>query len=168
MKGEVLIIENALYGLKSSGVAFRAFLAETLDAMRLSSTEADPDVWIRPAGKSDNEEYYKYVLCYVHDVLGISVEAKSLLQEIQRDFKFKKNKIEAPELYLGAKIEKKSLGKSEMYTICSRDYAKLAIQHIEKRADERVKTPMTESYIPEIDTSKELDLYDTARLAGTK
>ena len=164
MQDQILIVEKALYGLKSSGAAFRAFLAETLDRMGFTSTEADPDVWIRPASKPDGEEYYEYVMCYVDDVLGISADAVSLLQEIQKDFKFKKNKIEPPEFYLGAKIEKKTLGNREMYTICSRDYAKLAVQNIEKRANEKglvfskkVKTPMTKSYIPEMDTSDELD-----------
>ena len=36
------------------------------------STVADPDVWRRPAVKSDGEAYYEYVLCYVDDILVIS------------------------------------------------------------------------------------------------
>ena len=31
MADEILIVEKALYGLKSSGAAFRSFLAETFD-----------------------------------------------------------------------------------------------------------------------------------------
>ena len=47
----ILIVERALYGLRSSGAAFRAFLAETLDDMGFKSSETDPDVWLRPAVK---------------------------------------------------------------------------------------------------------------------
>lgn len=41
----ILIVERALYGLRSSGAAFRSFLVETLDNMGFRSSEADPDVW---------------------------------------------------------------------------------------------------------------------------
>ena len=45
--------------MRSSGAAFRSFLAETLDNMGFRLIEADPDVWIRPAVKPDGEEYYE-------------------------------------------------------------------------------------------------------------
>jgi hypothetical protein len=44
--GTNMLVKKALYGLKSSGAAFRAFLAETLDAMDYKPSYADPDVWI--------------------------------------------------------------------------------------------------------------------------
>ena len=70
--GQIMIIVRALYGLKSSGAAFRALLAETLYDIGYKPTKADPDVWIRPGIKSDGFEYYELVLCYVDDVLSIS------------------------------------------------------------------------------------------------
>ena len=107
MEGELLIVEKALYGLKSSGAAFRSFLAETFDSMGFRSSIADPDIWMRPSVKHDNgEEYYEYIVCYVDDILGISTMAKELMQEIQRDFRFKKDKIEPPKTYLGALLER--------------------------------------------------------------
>ena len=51
-----MIIRKALYGLKSSGVAFRAHLVETLHDIGFKPTKADPDVWIRPAVKPDGTE----------------------------------------------------------------------------------------------------------------
>lgn len=93
--------------MRSSGAAFRSFLAETLDNMGFRLIEADPDVWIRPAVKPDGEEYYEMVLYYVDDVLGISIDAEALLKEIAKDFKSKKNETKPPEYYLGGKIERK-------------------------------------------------------------
>jgi hypothetical protein len=61
--GLPMIIKKALYGLKSSGAAFRAHLAETLDAMGYKPSYADPDVWLRPAVKPDGFKYYEYILC---------------------------------------------------------------------------------------------------------
>jgi hypothetical protein len=49
-RGKVLIVTRALYGLKSSGAAWRAEFAGTLRDMGFVSTKADPDVWIRPVG----------------------------------------------------------------------------------------------------------------------
>jgi hypothetical protein len=57
-----MLVKKALCGLKSSGAAFRAFLAETLDAMDYKLSYADPDVWIRPEAKPDSFECYECML----------------------------------------------------------------------------------------------------------
>ena len=71
-EGTPMIVEMALYGLKSSGAAFRSKLAQVLYDMGYRSSLADPDIWLRPATKSSGERYYEYILCYVNDVLVIS------------------------------------------------------------------------------------------------
>ena len=131
LENEILIIEKALYELKSSGATFRAFLAQTFDKMGFTSFVADPDIWMRPAMKSDGEAYYEYIVCHVDDVLVISVDAKSLLEEIQKNFKLKKNKIEPPSMYLGARLELKTLNGKNVWTMYSKDYVKLAVSNIE-------------------------------------
>ena len=74
-----MIIKKALYGLKSSGAAFRAHLAETLDAMGYKPSYKDIDVWLRPAVKPDGFKYYEYILCYVDGVLSISADPKKTM-----------------------------------------------------------------------------------------
>ncbi len=71
-EGKVMIIVRALYGLRSSGAAVRALLAETLYDLNYRPSYADPDVYMRPAVKEDGCKYYEYVLTYVDDVLCIS------------------------------------------------------------------------------------------------
>ena len=44
--GQIFIITRALYGLKSSGAAFRSFLAEHLHDIGYTPSKADPDVWM--------------------------------------------------------------------------------------------------------------------------
>ena len=68
----IMIAKMALYGLKSSGAAFCAHLTETLNEIGFLYTNADPDVWYRPAVKPRGFEYYKYIQCYVDDILCIS------------------------------------------------------------------------------------------------
>ena len=166
-EGCIFIVGRALYGLKSSGAAFRAFLAETLDEMGFTSSTADPDVWMRAATKSDGEEYYEYVLVYVDDVLSISTDPTKVMKEIQKRFKFKKDAIEPPEIYLGARIEKKQLNGQEVWTMSSKDYIKHAIENLEKvlekrnmRLPTRATTPMQDAYKPELDSSAELNEDD--------
>jgi hypothetical protein len=55
--GKTMLIVRALYGLKTSGAAFRAFLADTLHDLGFTPSLADPDVWMRPAVK---ENFFKY------------------------------------------------------------------------------------------------------------
>ena len=68
---KLFIVVRALYGIKRSGTAFREFLAERLDDMGFKSSIVDPTVWMREATKSDGEEYYKYILVYVYELLEI-------------------------------------------------------------------------------------------------
>ena len=44
-QGSIMFVRKALYGLKSSGTAFQAHLAETLHDIGFRPTRADPDVW---------------------------------------------------------------------------------------------------------------------------
>ena len=73
---------NFLYILKSSGAAFRAFLAETLAAMGYRPSYFDPVWWLQPAVNTDGFEYYEYTLCYVDDVLCISHNPHKLMKRI--------------------------------------------------------------------------------------
>ena len=43
-----MLVVRALYGLKSAGAAFRAFLEEDLYDLGYKSSVEDPDVWPRP------------------------------------------------------------------------------------------------------------------------
>ena len=68
----IMIIERKLYELKRSGSARRAKLAETLKSFGYKSPNAYADVWIKWDFKPNIGTYYKYMLCYVDDLLDIS------------------------------------------------------------------------------------------------
>jgi len=46
--GKVLVVKKVLYGVKSVGASFGAFMAQKLDEMNFKSSMGDPFVWIRP------------------------------------------------------------------------------------------------------------------------
>ena len=128
--GMIMLIRKALYGLKSSGAAFRAHLAETLYDIGFVPTQADPDVWHRPAVKEDGFEYYEYVLCYVDDILAISHKAKDALKAVQAIFKLKDNKIEPPDMYLGATLSVMEDNGVQGWCMTSDKYVKAAIENV--------------------------------------
>ena len=56
-----------LYGLKSSGAAFRSKLAEDLREMGYVPSSADNDVYMKKCTKADGFTYYEYIIVYVDD-----------------------------------------------------------------------------------------------------
>jgi Reverse transcriptase (RNA-dependent DNA polymerase) len=59
-KGKVLIMCKALYGLKSSGAAWRVLFSSTLHELGYMLSKGNPDVYLRPAVK------VKYILHITH------------------------------------------------------------------------------------------------------
>ena len=131
-EGNTFIIVRALYGLKSSGAAFRSHLALCLDEIGFRPSIADADVWMRMNVKADGEEYYESILVYVDDLMAISHEAEKCLGDLDQFIKFKNDKIEEPSMYLGATLEKKSINGHQSWTTSSKDYVKNALLHVEK------------------------------------
>ena len=161
--GTIMLIRKALYGLKSSGAAFRAHLTETLYDIRFIPTQADPDIWRQPAVKEDGFKYYEYVLCYVDDILAISHKAKDALKAVQAIFKLKDDKIKPPDMYLGATLSVMEDNGIQGWCMTSDKYGKAAVENVElelarvnQRLPSRCKTLMTVGYRPEHDVSAEL------------
>ena len=163
-QGKIMIIVRALYGLRSSGAAFRALLAETLLNMGYKPSLADPDVYMRPAVKSNGFKYYEYVLTYVDDVLCISDNPMSTMMCLQKTFKLKDDKIEEPTMYLGASLSKMiNQSCKECWAMSSDKYCATAVANVTEvlnkkgaRLPSKCLTPLANGYRPELDTSPEL------------
>ena len=161
--GSVFLIKKALYGLKSAGAAFRALLAETLHDIGYTPTKADPDVWLRPALKSDGFEYYELVLCYVDDILSISADPADALKGLQVTFKLKDDKIEVPDIYLGAALGRMQVDSQWCWTMSAEKYVSASVKNVEEalakkglRLPTKCYTPLSVDYKPELDVSAEL------------
>ena len=103
-QGKKAIIVHALYGLKSSGAAFHAHLADCMRSMGYTSCRGDNDLWIKPETDPDRDKYYSYILCYVDDVLVVHHDAMTTLMKIDKYFKLKPSSIGDPDIYLSAKL----------------------------------------------------------------
>jgi hypothetical protein len=105
LQGRLIIIVRALYGLKSSGAAWRNHLANTLHSMGFRSSLADPDVWLCPAVKVSGETYYEYIFVYVDDLLVLSEDPGKIMAVISQCYRLKNDSIQKPKTYLGAEIK---------------------------------------------------------------
>jgi hypothetical protein len=77
-RGKALIVTRALYSLKSSGAAWRADLAGTPRDLKLTSTQAEPDIWIQSGGT----HYYDMELVYVDDILVFAKDPKMTIDKL--------------------------------------------------------------------------------------
>ena len=167
-EGKVALIHRALYGGKSAGRDFRNHLRSCMHFLKFESCPADPDVWMRPAIKSDGSKVYDYVLLYTDDTLVISENAESILRnEIGRYFELKQESVGPPTLYLGGRLRKVQLDNGVYaWAFSSSQYVRAAVNNVEdylaKDATNRWKlprkaeTPLSTSYRPELDISPEL------------
>ena len=106
--GKVLIVTRALYGLKSSGTAWRADLAATCN-LKFTSSQADPDVWLRSSGT-----HYDMILVYVDDILIFAKDPKSTMDELGKLYELKPESVKEPDIYLGANMEQVQLPDSKV------------------------------------------------------
>ena len=136
--GKKMIIVRALYGLKSSGAAFRSLLAETLADLGYTPSYADPDVWMKPAVKPNGFKYWEYILCYVDDIIYVNFDPLPTMKAIQSKFKFKNDKIEEPDMYLGASMTKmfNSEG-NECWAMSSDSYCAALVKNVESVLDKK-------------------------------
>ena len=173
-KGRTVLIVRALYGMKTSGAAWRAFLAEYLNKeMGYTESLADRDVWMKPKCHSDGRTYYSYIICYVDDLLLIDANPKDIMDKIQQRFPVKKESIVEPGIYLGAQcgttIFQDANGKDrKVWTMSSDQYVKESVKNVKARLKESgfqynkqlssveysPKQPFSSlSYQPELDTT---------------
>jgi Reverse transcriptase (RNA-dependent DNA polymerase) len=168
-EGKKVIVVRALYGLKSSGAAWRAHLAQSMTDMGFKATLADPDVWLRPANKACGAQYYQYVLIYVDDILVCAENPDDIMLTLSKVYRFKEEaatgkKWDSPSRYLGANVGKYRItpDKEHCY-LSSDDYISNEVKNVElelakagKSLSGKIISPMAPSYHPELDTTPTL------------
>jgi hypothetical protein len=167
-QGKVIIVVRALYGLKSSGAAWRKLLQDMIiGELDFTPSKADRDVYIRPAVAKDGFEYYEMILVYVDDLLILSEDASKLLKLIDAKFKLKPDSIGPPTTYLGAQVEPFTLPDGvTVWSMSARKYVKESIRNVRQMLMDdgglnlpacKSSAPIPTDYRPELDVSRELD-----------
>jgi hypothetical protein len=164
--GKKAIIMRALYGLKSSGAAYRNHFASYLRLLGFTSCLADPDVWLRRSKRDNGDLFYEYLLVYTDEVLAIATNPKSILHDINLYFNLKPESVGHPNIYLGSKISKAKMANGvEAWCNSLTQYVKEAIKNREaylakhggKMLRSKTRLPMETNYRPELDVSPALE-----------
>lgn len=167
-QGRIGIIVKALYGLRSSGYAWRTHLVETLKEMAFQMCLADNDVWLRKAQKADNSYYYEYILVYTDDILAISEKPRDILNCLDQHYVLKPSSIGKPTQYLGAQIKEWRIPEDPeklVWAMSSEKYMKEAIRNVVNWLEEhnlpklkpRAPSVFPSNYRPELDASAYCD-----------
>jgi hypothetical protein len=171
-EGRCIVIVRALYGLKSSALAWRNHISSVIgNQMGFKSSLADPDVWMKPMVDRNGFAYYAYILVYVDDVLIIDKEPSRFMEMLKDNYTVKPDSIGVPERYLGADIRKVELSDgSRAWCMSPQSYVKTAVKNVKqqmkkdgfefnkKLSDPKYspKQPFTSTqYRPELDVSAE-------------
>lgn len=162
--GCILIIKKALYGLKSSGAAWRSLFSATLVDLQYEPCRGDPDVYIRKAVKPDGTKYYEMLFVYVDDILHIShhktIYENDTMKAIGELYKIKDDSLKPPEVYLGANVGLivDETG-TKMSYMSATDYIGGALKTVEAdlpddmKLNGQAKRPFPETYKPELDAT---------------
>jgi len=98
LEGKRLIVDKALYGLKTSAVHFHKHLSVKLRKMGFRPSKADPDLWIRKLKNG----LYEYVARFVDDVIAFSTKPMEIMEELKKSYIMKG--VGKPQYYLGGDI----------------------------------------------------------------
>jgi hypothetical protein len=132
--GKRALIVRALYGLKSSGAAFRNHLAECMKHLGWHPCRSDRDLWMKAETRPDDGVlYWAYILIYVDDILCVHHEPGSPLAKLDEYLKMKEGSIQFPTFYLGAKLKKTVLPNGVVtWGMSSSKYVQSAVQNVKE------------------------------------
>jgi hypothetical protein len=154
-----------------AGWDFWHHLCDCMCRLGFTSSCADPDVWFRLLKQKTGEQYYKYVLLYVDNVLVISKNAEKVLRtEIGEQWVLKPESIGPPSKYLGGLLRQVTLSNGmRAWAFGLSQYVNSAVTnvytHLQKRGEKlpyKAPTLISSGYWPEIDISPELSKADAS------
>ena len=154
---------------KGAGRDFRNHLRDCMEYLGFESCLADPNVWMRPAIKANDQEHFECVLLCTDDVLVALENPKNTIRrQIGKYFHVMPNSIGSPSLHLGGGVRKVFLNNmAEAWAFSSSQCVQAATKNVEhylssigKKFPKKCDIPLPMDYAPELDTSTELDTKD--------
>lgn len=137
--GKLMKVVRALYGLKSSGAAFRSKLAGELKEMGYIPLTGDPDVYMKGRSRANGSTYYEYILTYVDDILYIGLGPTNFMEKLKLAFTLKDG-YSTPKSFLGGEFHKLEMIESGIthrcWSISMNKYIDRIVCDVQKRAIE--------------------------------
>jgi hypothetical protein len=163
LKGEKLIIDKGLYGLKSSGARFHEHLSDKIRKMGYHPSKADSDFWI----KQCSDGHYEYIASYVDNAISFSRDPMKVIEEFKKDDPLKG--VGEPKNYLGGNVDTldETWKDDNVSTgLSAHTYIKNAVEKFELMFGAKLrqqKSPMAETHHPEMDDTPLLDTVGAAK-----
>ena len=155
LEGHTLVIDKALYGLKSSGLRWHEKFSDTLRDMGFQISKGDPDVWMRKNGN-----IWEYIAVYVDDLAIAVKDPKSICERLTNTYKYKLKGVGPIEVHLGCDFFR---DQDNVLCFGPKKYIKKMLEAYEKLFDEKPKkasSPLEKNDHPELDESNILSLED--------
>jgi hypothetical protein len=151
-EGCTLVIQKALYGLKSSGLRWHERFTDVLRSMGFFTSKAERDIWMRHAG-----DHYEYIGVYVDDLLIVARNPQTIIDEFANVHKFKLKGTGPITFHLGCDFFRDEDG-----NLCyaPRKYIEKCLENYKRIFGEyprQVVSPLVKGDHPELDTSELLD-----------
>ena len=156
MEGCYLVIERALYGLKSSGLRWHERFADVLRHMGFEPSKAEQDIWMRDKG-----DHYEYVAVYVDDLLIASKNAQSIIDTLVNEHNFKLKGTGPVTYHLGCDFFRDEDG---VLCYAPRKYIEKCLDNYKATfgvLPKKASSPLVKGDHPELDSSELLDIEET-------
>jgi hypothetical protein len=152
LAGHTLLIDKALYGLRSSGLCWHQRFSDVLRSMGFVQSKAESDIWMR-----ESDGLYEYIAVYVDDLLIAARHPEEIISKLKEEHKFKLKGVGPLTYHLGCDYFRDDDG-----TLCygPRKYIVKLMDQYESMYGCKPKvytSPLEKGDHPEIDTSEELD-----------
>jgi hypothetical protein len=149
----IVILNKALYGLRTSSRAFRKTFADFLRTIGFFPTRYDRDVWMRPRDTMDG---YDYIGTHVDDFKVAAKDPDQWINRISGAFLLKS--VADPDYYLGINYNRSKDDPKVWITGCA-TYAKECIRRVEAEFPDGVTlipqyAPLPDECHPELDESE--------------
>jgi Reverse transcriptase (RNA-dependent DNA polymerase) len=152
LEGRTLLVEKALYGLRSSGLCWYQRFADVLRAMGFIPSKAKADIRMR-----ESNNLYEYIAVYVDDLLIVARIPKEIVRKLKEQHKFKLKGVGPLTYHLGCDYFRDQDG-----ILCSgpRKYITKMMDQFKNMYGCKPKEytyPLEKSDHPEVATSEEMD-----------
>jgi hypothetical protein len=152
-QSHILVIDRALYGLKSSGARWHDRFSDCMRDLGFFPCKADSDVWMRPNG-----EEYEYVAVYVDDLAIAMKDPQAFVNALTKRYNFKLKGTGPIQFHLGMDFYR---DKDGTLCIASKKYIEKLLANYEqlfgKGPKQNVMSPIDQNDHPELDISDLLD-----------
>ena len=81
LEGTFMIVNKALYGLKTSGACHREHFADYLRSKGWFQSRADPDIWMK-----DMKTHWEFICTYVDDLIIMSKKPQVFMNKLKKTF----------------------------------------------------------------------------------